>query len=38
MTHIRLIETCSTKTYEVPIGKYLSIILPIQNGLKQGDA
>jgi hypothetical protein len=38
MTAIGLIESCSNETYKVPIGKYLSDIFPIQNGLKQGDA
>jgi hypothetical protein len=36
---VRLIKMCSNETYsEVRIGKHLSDSLPVQNGLKQGDA
>jgi hypothetical protein len=36
---VRLITMCLNETYsKVRIGKYLSDNLPIQNGLKQGDA
>jgi hypothetical protein len=39
MKLIRLIKICLNKTYsKVRIGKYLSDMFPIQNGLKQGDA
>jgi hypothetical protein len=35
---VRLIKTCLNETYsKVRIGKYLSDMFPIQNGLKQGD-
>jgi hypothetical protein len=35
----RLIKMCSNETYgKVRIGKHLSDMFPIQNGLKQGDA
>jgi hypothetical protein len=35
----RLIKMCLNETYrKVRIGKYLSHNIPIQNGLKQGDA
>jgi hypothetical protein len=35
----RLIKMCLNKTYsKVRIGKHLSDMFPIQNGLKQGDA
>ena len=36
---IRLIKMCLTKTYRrVRIGKNISNMFPIMNGLKQGDA
>ena len=36
---IRLIKMCLTKTYSrVQVGKNLSDMFPIRNGLKQGDA
>jgi hypothetical protein len=36
---VRLIKTCLNETYsKVRIGKHLSYNIPIQNGLKQGDA
>jgi hypothetical protein len=41
MKIVRLIKICLNETYSKvrrPIGKYLSHIFPIQNGLKQGDA
>jgi hypothetical protein len=38
MTPIGLTETCLNKTYKVLTEKYLSVIFPIQNGLKQGNA
>jgi hypothetical protein len=35
---VRLIEMCLTETYSnVRAGKHLSDMLPIQNGLKEGD-
>jgi hypothetical protein len=39
MKLVRLIKMCLNETYiKVRIGKYLSNNVPIQNGLKQGDA
>jgi hypothetical protein len=39
MKLVRLIKMCLNETYsKVHIGKYLSDSVPIQNGLKQGDA
>jgi hypothetical protein len=39
MNLVRLIKMCSNETYSKGhIGKHLSESLPIQNGLKQGDA
>jgi hypothetical protein len=39
MKLVRLIKMCLNETYsEVCIGEHLSDSLPIQNGLKQGDA
>jgi hypothetical protein len=39
MKLVRLIKMCLNETYnKVRIGKHLSDIFPIQNGLKQGDA
>jgi hypothetical protein len=39
MKLVRLIKILLNETYsEVRIGKYLSDMLPIQNGLKKGDA
>jgi hypothetical protein len=39
MKRVRLIKMCLNETYsKVHIGKQLSDIFPIQNGLKQGDA
>ena len=36
---VRLIKMCLTETYNrVPVGKNLSDMFPIRNGLKQGDA
>ena len=36
---VRLIKMCLTETYSrVQVGKNLSDMLPIRNGLKQGDA
>ena len=36
---IRLIKVCLTETYNrVQVGKNLSDMFPIRNGLKQGDA
>jgi len=36
---VRLIQMCLTETYSrVQVGKNLSYIFPIRNGLKQGDA
>jgi hypothetical protein len=36
---VRLIKMCLNETYrKVRLGKHLSDIFPIQNGLKQGDA
>ena len=36
---VRLIKMCLTETYSrVPVGKNLSEMFPIRNGLKQGDA
>ena len=36
---VRLIKMCLTKTYNrFRVGKHLSDISPIRNGLKQGDA
>ena len=36
---IRLVKTCLTETYSrVRVGKNVSDIFPIRNGLKQGDA
>jgi hypothetical protein len=39
MTLVRLIKMCLNETYsKVRIGRHLSDSVPIQNGLKQGDA
>ena len=39
MTLVRLIKMCLTETYSrVRVGKNLSDMFPIRNGLKQGDA
>jgi len=39
MKLVRLIKKCLTETYSrVRVGKYLSDMFPIKNGLKQGDA
>jgi hypothetical protein len=39
MKLVRLIKMCLNETYsKVHIGKHLSDSIPIQNGLKQGDA
>jgi hypothetical protein len=39
MKQVRLIKMCLNETYsKVRIGKYLSDMFPVQNGLKQGDA
>jgi len=39
MKLVRLIKMCLTETYgRVRVGKNLSDIFPIRNGLKQGDA
>jgi hypothetical protein len=39
MKLVRLIKMCINETYsKVRIGTHLSVNLPIQNGLKQGDA
>ena len=36
---VSLVKMCLTETYNrVRVGKYLSDIFPIRNGLKQGDA
>jgi hypothetical protein len=36
---VRLIKICLNKTYnKVHIGRHLSHMFPVQNGLKQGDA
>jgi hypothetical protein len=36
---VRLIKMCSNETYsKIHIGKHLSGVCPIKNGLKQGDA
>jgi len=36
---VRLIKMCLNETYSrVPVGKNLSEMFPIRNGLKQGDA
>jgi hypothetical protein len=36
---VRLIKVCLDKTYSIiQVGKHLSDIFPIKNGLKQGDA
>jgi hypothetical protein len=36
---VRLIKMCLNETYsKVRIGKHLSGVFPVQNGLKQGDA
>ena len=36
---VRLVKMCLTKTYSrVRVGKNLSDMFPIRNGLKQGDA
>jgi hypothetical protein len=38
MNLVRLIKMCLTATYSrVWVGKHLSVIFPIENGLKQGD-
>jgi len=39
MKLIRLIKMCLNETYSgVWVGKYMSYMFPIKNGLKQGDA
>jgi hypothetical protein len=39
MKLVRLIKMCLIEKYSIPyIGRYLSGRLPIQSGLKQGDA
>jgi len=39
MNLVRLIKVCLNATYSrVLVGKHLSGIFPVQNGLKQGDA
>jgi hypothetical protein len=39
MNVVGLIKICSKETHrEVHIGKHLSIVFPVQNVLKQGDA
>ena len=39
MKLVRLIKMCLTETYSrVGVGKNLSDVFPIMNGLKQGDA
>jgi len=39
MKPIKLIKLCLSETYSrVRVGKYLSEIFPIKNGLRQGDA
>ena len=39
MKLVRLIIMCRSETYSrVQLGKYLSDMCPIKNGLKQGDA
>jgi hypothetical protein len=39
MKLVRLIKMCLTETYSrVRVGKHLSDMFPIKNGLKQGDA
>jgi hypothetical protein len=39
MKLVRLIKICLNKTYSnIHIGKHLSDMCPIQNGLKQGNA
>ena len=39
MKLVRLINMCATETYSrVRVGKNLSDLFPIRNGLKQGDA
>jgi hypothetical protein len=39
MKLVRLIKMCLNKTYSrVQVGKHVSDIFPIKNGLKQGDA
>ena len=39
MKLVRLIKLCLTETYSrVRVGKYLSDMFPIRNGLKRGDA
>ena len=39
MKLVRLIKMCLTETYSrVRVGKNLSDMLPVRNGLKQGDA
>jgi len=39
MKRVRLIKMCLTETYgRVQVGKNLSHMFPIRNGLKQGDA
>jgi hypothetical protein len=39
MKVVRLIKLCLNETYsKIRIGKHLSDSIPIQNGLKQGDA
>ena len=38
MKLVKLIKMCLNETYiRVRVGKYLSDMLPIKNGLKQGD-
>jgi hypothetical protein len=39
MKLVRLIKMCINETYSIfRVGKHLSVILPIKEGLKQGDA
>ena len=39
MKLVRLIKMCLTETfYRVRVGKHLSNMSPVRNGLKQGDA
>jgi len=39
MKLVRLIKMCLNGTYSrAPVGKHLSDMFPIKNGLKQGDA
>ena len=39
MKLVRLIKMCLTETYSrVRVGKHLSYMFPVRNGLKQGDS